>query len=102
MGEIFCAGTLLWVQAFFKSVSTDGFESFERKSSRIAGWTCWPLRSAFLNDNSDDSDSDDGDDGDDAYMQKTCDVAGKAILAKKEFAEKVRKSRQNVNRDKSA
>ena len=65
MGEIFCAGTLLWVQAFFKSVSTDGFESFERKSSWIAGWTCWPLRSAFLNDNSDDSDSDDGDDGDD-------------------------------------
>ena len=36
-----------------------------------------------------------------AYMQKTCDVAEKAILAKK-FAEKVRKSRQNVNRDKSA
>ena len=35
------------------------------------------------------------------YMQKTCDVAGKAILAKK-IAEKVRKSRQNVNRDKSA
>ena len=65
VGEIFCAGTLLWVQAFFKSVSTDGFESFERKSSRIAGWTCWPLRSAFLNDNDDDSDSDDGDDDDD-------------------------------------
>ena len=37
-----------------------------------------------------------------AYMQKTCDVAEKAILAKKKFAEKVRKSRQNVNRDKSA
>ena len=36
------------------------------------------------------------------YMQKTCDVAEKAILAKKKFAEKVRKSRQNVNRDKSA
>ena len=36
-----------------------------------------------------------------AYMQKTCDVAEKAILAKKN-AEKVRKSRQNVNRDKSA
>ena len=36
-----------------------------------------------------------------AYMQKTCDVAEKAILAKK-IAEKVRKSRQNVNRDKSA
>ena len=35
------------------------------------------------------------------YMQKTCDVAEMAILAKK-FAEKVRKSRQNVNRDKSA
>ena len=35
------------------------------------------------------------------YMQKTCDVAEKAILAKK-IAEKVRKSRQNVNRDKSA
>ena len=34
-------------------------------------------------------------------MQKTCDVAEMAILAKK-FAEKVRKSRQNVNRDKSA
>ena len=31
------------------------------------------------------------------YMQKTCDVAGKAILAKK----KLRKSRQNVNRDKN-
>ena len=27
------------------------------------------------------------------YMQKTCDVAEKAILAKKKFAEKVRKSR---------
>ena len=37
-----------------------------------------------------------------AYMQKTCDVAGKAILAKKKIAEKVRKSRQNVNLDKSA
>ena len=37
-----------------------------------------------------------------SYMQKTCDVAEKAILAKKKFAEKVRKSRQNVNRDKSA
>ena len=61
VGEIFCAGTLLWVQAFFKSVSTDGFESFEQKSSRIAGWTCWPLRSAFLNDNDDDSDDDDDD-----------------------------------------
>ena len=36
------------------------------------------------------------------YMQKTCDVAEKAILAKKRFAEKVRKSRQNVNRDKGA
>ena len=36
-----------------------------------------------------------------SYMQKTCDVAEKAILAKK-IAEKVRKSRQNVNRDKSA
>ena len=36
-----------------------------------------------------------------AYMQKTCDVAEKAILAKKKSAEKVRKSRQNVNRDKS-
>ena len=35
------------------------------------------------------------------YMQKTCDVMEKAILAKK-IAEKVRKSRQNVNRDKSA
>ena len=35
------------------------------------------------------------------YMQKTCDVAEMAILAKKN-AEKVRKSRQNVNRDKSA
>ena len=37
-----------------------------------------------------------------AYMQKTCDVAEKAILAKKKIAEKERKSRQNVNRDKSA
>ena len=74
MGEIFCAGTLLWVQAFFKSVSTDGFESFERKSSRIAGWTCWPLRSAFLNDNDDDSDSDDGDDGDDDDDDENDDV----------------------------
>ena len=37
-----------------------------------------------------------------SYMQKTCDVAKKAILAKKKIAEKVRKSRQNVNRDKSA
>ena len=37
-----------------------------------------------------------------SYMQKTCDVAEKAILAKKKIAEKVRKSRQNVNRDKSA
>ena len=37
-----------------------------------------------------------------AYMQKTCDVGEKAILAKKKIAEKVRKSRQNVNRDKSA
>ena len=37
-----------------------------------------------------------------SYMQKTCDVAEKAVLAKKKFAEKVRKSRQNVNRDKSA
>ena len=36
------------------------------------------------------------------YMQKTCVVAEKAILAKKKIAEKVRKSRQNVNRDKSA
>ena len=36
------------------------------------------------------------------YTQKTCDVAEKAILAKKKFAEKVRKSQQNVNRDKSA
>ena len=36
-----------------------------------------------------------------SYMQKTCDVAEMAILAKK-IAEKVRKSRQNVNRDKSA
>ena len=35
------------------------------------------------------------------YMQKTCDDAVKAILAKK-IAEKVRKSRQNVNCDKSA
>ena len=35
-------------------------------------------------------------------MQKTCDVAEKAILAKKKIAEKVRKSRKNVNRDKSA
>ena len=34
-----------------------------------------------------------------SYMQKTCDVA---ILATKKIAEKVRKSRQNVNRDKSA
>ena len=72
VGEIFCAGTLLWVQAFFKSVSTDGFESFERKSSRIAGWTCWPLRSAFLNDNDDNSDSVDGDDADDE-KQPNCD-----------------------------
>ena len=38
---------------------------------------------------------------DETYMQKTCDVAEKAILAQKKFAEKVRKSRQNVNRDKS-
>ena len=37
-----------------------------------------------------------------AYMQKMCDVAKKDILAEKKFAEKVRKSRQNVNRDKSA
>ena len=36
-----------------------------------------------------------------SYMQKTCDVAEKAILAKK-ITEKVRKSRQNVNRDKNA
>ena len=36
------------------------------------------------------------------YMQKTCDVAEKAILAKKKIAEKVRKSQPNVNRDKSA
>ena len=36
------------------------------------------------------------------YMQKMCDVAKKDILAEKKFAEKVRKSRQNVNRDKSA
>ena len=72
VGEIFCAGTLLWVQAFFKSVSTDGFESFERKSSRIAGWTCWPLRSAFLNDNDDESDRVDGDDADDE-KQPNCD-----------------------------
>ena len=36
------------------------------------------------------------------YMQKTCDVAEKAILAKKKIAEKVRKSGQNVNRNKSA
>ena len=35
-------------------------------------------------------------------MQKTCDVAVMAILAKKKIAEKVRKLRQNVNRDKSA
>ena len=35
------------------------------------------------------------------YMQKTCDVAEMAILAKKNCG-KVRKSRQNVNRDKSA
>ena len=41
-------------------------------------------------------------DDDDPYMQKTCDGAVKAILAQKKFAEKVRKSRQNVNRDKSA
>ena len=34
-----------------------------------------------------------------SYMQKTCDVA---ILATKKIAEKVRKSRQNVNRNKSA
>ena len=34
------------------------------------------------------------------YMQKTCDVAEKAILAKKKIAEKVRKSRQKcVNRE---
>ena len=33
-----------------------------------------------------------------SYMQKTCDVAVKI----KKFAEKVRKLRQNVNRDKSA
>ena len=38
---------------------------------------------------------------DETYMQKTSDVAEKAILAKK-IAEKVRKSRHNVNRDKSA
>ena len=37
-----------------------------------------------------------------AYMQKTYDVEEKAILAKKKIAEKLRKSRQNVNRDKSA
>ena len=37
-----------------------------------------------------------------AYMQKTCDVAEKAILAKKKIVEKVRKSRQTVNRDRSA
>ena len=36
-----------------------------------------------------------------SYMQKTCDVAEKAILAQKNCG-KVRKSRQNVNRDKSA
>ena len=36
------------------------------------------------------------------YMQKTCDVAEKAIQAQKKIAEKMRKSRQNVNRDKSA
>ena len=36
------------------------------------------------------------------YMQKTCDVAEKAILAKKKLRKKVRKSRQNVDRDKSA
>ena len=36
-----------------------------------------------------------------SYMQKTCDVAEKAISAKK-IAEKVRKSRQNVNPDTSA
>ena len=35
-------------------------------------------------------------------MQKTCDVAEKAILGKKKIAEKVRKSQQNVNRYKSA
>ena len=37
-----------------------------------------------------------------AYMQKMCDVAKKDIFAGKKIAEKVRKSRQNVNRDKSA
>ena len=36
-----------------------------------------------------------------AYMQKTCDVAVRLFWPKK-IAEKVRKSRQNVNRDKSA
>ena len=39
--------------------------------------------------------------GIETYMQKTCDVAVKAILAKKNCG-KVRKSQQNVNRDKSA
>ena len=47
----------------------------------------------------------DGEEGvsmEDPYMQITCDDAEKAILAQKKFAEKVRISRQNVNRDKRA
>ena len=35
-------------------------------------------------------------------MRKRTFVAVMAILAKKKLAEKVRKSRQNINRDKSA
>ena len=37
-----------------------------------------------------------------AYMQKMCDVAKKDILAEKKIVEKVRKSQQTVNRDRSA
>ena len=43
-----------------------------------------------------------GEGGGQAYIQKGTFVAEMAILAQKRFAEKVCKSRQNVNCDKSA